>query len=156
MEEKKLDKSSLIGMALITVLLVWMMSGNMFSDKKDDKTKETAKTETAAKTPIDQLAANAQNDTVANAQLKNQLGSFAYGASLPSVTGAKDIEVNNGVLTVVFSSKGGYIKEATVNNQKRISSKNDDLVKIITNNNSKLDLKFATKDNRLLNTKDLS
>lgn len=54
-----------------------------------------------------------------------------------------------------FSSKGGYIKEATVNNQKRISSKNDDLVKIITNNNSKLDLKFATKDNRLLNTKDL-
>ncbi|MEG1377623.1 MAG: membrane protein insertase YidC, partial [Myroides sp.] len=107
-------------------------------------------------TPIDQLAANAQNDTVANAQLKNQLGSFAYGASLPSVTGAKDIEVDNGVLTIVFSSKGGYIKEATVNNQKRISSKNDDLVKIITNNNSKLDLKFATKDNRLLNTKDLS
>lgn len=157
MEEKKLDKSSLIGMAIITVLLFWMLSGTMFSDdKKDDKTKETAKTETAAKTPIDQLAANAQNDTVANAQLKNQLGSFAYGASLPSVTGAKDIEVNNGVLTVVFSSKGGYIKEATVNNQKRISSKNDDLVKIITNNNSKLDLKFATKDNRLLNTKDLS
>jgi len=156
MEEKKLDKSSLIGMAIITVLLFWMLSGNMFSDdKKDDKTKETAKTETAAKTPIDQLAANAQNDTVANAQLKNQLGSFAYGASLPSVTDAKDIEVNNGVLTVVFSSKGGYIKEATVNNQKRISSKNDDLVKIITNNNSKLDLKFATKDNRLLNTKDL-
>ncbi|MEG1021259.1 MAG: membrane protein insertase YidC [Myroides sp.] len=157
MEEKKLDKSSLIGMAIITVLLFWMLSGNMFSDdKKDDKTKETAKTETAAKTPIDQLAANAQNDTVANAQLKNQLGSFAYGASLPSVTGAKDIEVDNGVLTIVFSSKGGYIKEATVNNQKRISSKNDDLVKIITNNNSKLDLKFATKDNRLLNTKDLS
>lgn len=157
MEEKKLDKSSLIGMAIITVLLFWMLSGNMFSDdKKEDKTKETAKTETAAKTPIDQLAANAQNDTVANAQLKNQLGSFAYGASLPSVTGAKDIEVDNGVLTIVFSSKGGYIKEATVNNQKRISSKNDDLVKIITNNNSKLDLKFATKDNRLLNTKDLS
>ena len=128
MEEKKLDKSSLIGMAIITVLLFWMLSGNMFSDdKKDDKTKETAKTETAAKTPIDQLAANAQNDTVANAQLKNQLGSFAYGASLPSVTGAKDIEVDNGVLTIVFSSKGGYIKEATVNNQKRISSKNDDL-----------------------------
>ena len=34
MEEKKLDKSSLIGMALITGLLIWMMSGNMFSDKK--------------------------------------------------------------------------------------------------------------------------
>ncbi len=156
MEEKKLDKSSLIGMAIITVLLFWMMSGTMFSDdKKDDKTKETAKTETAAKTPIDQLAANAQNDTVASAQLKNQLGSFAYGASLPSVTGAQDLTVNNGVLTVVFSNKGGYIKEVTVNDQKRISSKNEDLVKIITDNNSKLDLKFATKDNRLLNTKDL-
>ncbi len=156
MEEKKLDKSSLIGMAIITVLLFWMMSGTMFSDdKKDDKTKETAKAETVANTSIDQLAANAQNDTVANAKLKSQLGSFAYGASLPSVVGAEDIKVNNGVLTVVFSNKGGYIKEVTVNDQKRISSKNDDLVKIITNNNSKLDLKFTTKDNRLLNTKDL-
>lgn len=156
MEEKKLDKSSLIGMAIITVLLFWMMSGTMFSDdKKDDKTKETANTETVANTSIDQLATNAQNDTVANAKLKSQLGSFAYGASLPSVVGAEDIKVNNGVLTVVFSNKGGYIKEVTVNDQKRISSKNDDLVKIITNNNSKLDFKFTTKDNRLLNTKDL-
>lgn len=156
MEEKKLDKSSLIGMAIITVLLFWMMSGTMFSDdKKDDKTKETTKTETVANTAIDQLAANAQNDTVANAKLKNQLGSFAYGASLPSVVNAEDIKVDNGVLTVIFSSKGGYIKEVTVNDQKRISSKNDDLVKIIANNNSKLDLKFTTKDNRLLNTKDL-
>ena len=156
MEEKKLDKSSLIGMAIITVLLFWMMSGTMFGDKNDDKAKETAKTETVANTSIDQLATNAQNDTVANAKLKSQLGSFAYGASLPSVVGAEDIKVNNGVLSVVFSNKGGYIKEVTVNDQKRISSKNDDLVKIITNNNSKLDLKFTTKDNRLLNTKDLS
>ncbi|WLD22850.1 membrane protein insertase YidC [Flavobacterium dauae] len=155
MEEKKLDKSSLIGMALITVLLVWMMSGNMFSDKKDDKTKETAKTETAAKTSIDQLAATAQNDTLAHEQLKSELGAFAYGATLPSVANAKDVEVDNGVLKIVFSSKGGYIKEATVNNQKRISSKNEDLVKIIANNNSKLDLKIATKDNRVLNTKNL-
>lgn len=157
MEEKKLDKSSLIGMAIITGLLIWMLSGTMFSDKKDDKATETTtvKTETAATTPIDQLAATAQNDTVASAQLKSQLGSFAYGAALPTVVGAKDVEVNNGVLTVVFSKKGGYIKEATVNGQKRISSKNDDLVKIITNNNSKLDLKFSTKDNRLLNTKDM-
>lgn len=156
MEEKKLDKSSLIGMAIITALLFWMLSGTMFSDdKKENETIETAKIETAAATPIDQLAASAANDTVANAQLKSQFGAFAYGASLPSVAGAKDIEVNNGVLTVVFSSKGGYIKEATVNGQKRISSNNDDLVKIITNNNSKLDLKFATNDNRLLHSKDL-
>ncbi|RRA96463.1 membrane protein insertase YidC [Paenimyroides viscosum] len=155
MEEKKLDKSSLIGMAIITVLLFWMVSGTMFSDKKDDKTTETATTEKAVSTPIDQLAANAQNDTLASAQLQNQLGSFAYGATLPTVVNAKDIEVNNGVLTVVFSKKGGYIKEVIVNDQKRISSKNDDLVKIITNNNSKLDLKLATKDNRLLSTKDM-
>ncbi len=118
MEEKKLDKSSLIGMAIITVLLFWMVSGTMFSDKKDDKTTETATTEKAVSTPIDQLAANAQNDTLASAQLQNQLGSFAYGATLPTVVNAKDIEVNNGVLTVVFSKKGGYIKEVIVNDQK--------------------------------------
>lgn len=154
MEEKKLDRSSLIGMAIITALLFWMLSGSMFSDKKDDKAEQTT-TETAVTTPIDQLAANAQNDTLAATKLQDQLGSFAYGATLPTVVNAKDIEVNNGVLTVVFANKGGYIKEVTVNDQKRISSNNDDLVKIITNNNSKLDLKLATKDNRLLNTKDL-
>jgi len=156
MEEKKLDKSSLIGMAIITVLLFWMLSGNMFSDdKKEVEVKDKAVTEESVKTPIDQLAANAQNDTVAVKHLQNQLGSFAYGASLPSVVGANDITVDNGVLTVVFSKKGGYIKDVTVNGQKRISSTNEDLVKIITDNNSQLDLKFATKDNRILHSKDL-
>src|SRR5690606_23374788 len=103
---------------------------------KDDKTKEATATEADAKTPIDQLAVTAQNDTLAHEQLKNELGLFAYGATLSSVANAKDVEVDNGVLKIVFSNKGGYIKEATVNNQKRISSTNDDLVKIIANNNS--------------------
>lgn len=157
MEEKKLDKSSLIGMALITILLIWMMSGKMFSDdKKETDQKEQAQTEaSSAKNDIEKLASTAQNDTVANEQLKAALGTFAYGASLPSVVNAQDVEVNNGVLTLVFSNKGGYIKEATVNNQKRISSHSDELVKIIKDNNSKLDLQFSTKDNRVLSTKDL-
>lgn len=154
MEEKKLDKSSLIGMAIITVLLFWMMSGNMFSDEKQE-TSETTTSETVATTPVDQLATLAQADTLATAQLQKELGFFAYGATLPSVVNAQDVEVNNGVLTIVFSSKGGYIKEAIVNDQKRISSDNDELVKIITDNNSKLDLKIATQDNRVLNTREL-
>ena len=154
MEEKKLDKSSLIGMAIITVLLFWMMSGNMFSDKKEEAAEATT-SETVAKTPIDQLATTAQTDTLANAKLQQELGSFAYGAALPSVVNAQDVEVNNGVLTVVFSNKGGYIKEAIVNDQKRISKDNEELVKIISDNNSKLDLKIATQDNRVLNTNDL-
>lgn len=157
MEEKKLDKSSLIGMALITILLIWMMSGKMFSDdKKETDQKEQAQTEaSSAKNDIEKLASTAQKDTVANEQLKAALGTFAYGASLPSVVNAQDVEVNNGVLSLVFSNKGGYIKEATVNNQKRISSHSDELVKIIKDNNSKLDLQFSTKDNRVLSTKDL-
>ena len=157
MEEKKLDKSSLIGMALITILLIWMMSGKMFSDdKKETDKKEQAQTEaSSAKNDIEKLASTAQNDTVANEQLKAALGTFAYGASLPSVVNAQDVEVNNGVLTLVFSNKGGYIKEATVNNQKRISSHSNELVKIIKDNNSKLDLQFSTKENRVLSTKDL-
>src|SRR5690554_6492263 len=120
MEEKKLDKSSLIGMALITILLIWMMSGKMFPDASENQTEEaqTAVAVTPSSAP-EQIAA-ATNDTIANEQLKAALGSFAYGASLPSVVNAEDIEVDNGVLTVVFSNKGGYIKEVTVNDQKRI------------------------------------
>src|SRR5690554_275294 len=155
MEEKKLDKSSLIGMALITILLIWMMSGKMFPDASENQTEEaqTAVAVTPSSAP-EQIAA-ATNDTIANEQLKAALGSFAYGASLPSVVNAEDIKVDNGVLSVVFSSKGGYIKEVTVNDQKRISKQSDELVKIIKDNNSKLDLQFATKDNRVLSTKDL-
>lgn len=157
MEEKKLDRSSLIGMALITILLIWMMSGKMFPDQTENQQKEETQTEIAAtdSNAVEQLAATATNDTVANEQLKAALGSFAYGASLPSVVNAEDVVVDNGVLTVVFSNKGGYIKEVTVNDQKRISKQSDELVKIIRDNNSKLDLQFATKDNRVLSTKDL-
>lgn len=155
-EEKKLDRSSLIGMALITILLIWMMSGKMFPETSENQ-KEEAQTETAPLTekPLEQLAAAAVNDTLANEQLKVTLGSFAYGASLPSVINAEDVVVDNGVLTLVFSNKGGYLKEAVINNQKRLSSDSEELVKIITDNNSKLDLQFATQDNRVLSTKDL-
>src|SRR5690554_1544620 len=155
-EEKKLDRSSLIGMALITILLIWMMSGKMFPEASENRNEE-AQTETASSPveSVEQLAASAVNDTIANEQLKATLGSFAYGASLPSVINAEDVVVDNGVLTLVFSSKGGYLKEAVVNDQKRLSSDSDELVKIIANNNSKLDLQFATKDNRVLTTKDL-
>lgn len=155
MEEKKLDKSSLIGMALITGLLFWMMSGNLFSDKEENKKEEKVQTEATTSNNIEKLAANAANDTVVNEQLKAALGPFAYGAALPSVANAQDIEVTNGVLTLVFSNKGGYIKEATVNNQKRISSNNDELVKIIKDNNSKLNVQFVTKDRRTFDTKDM-
>lgn len=155
MEEKKLDKSSLIGMALITGLLIWMMSGKMFSDQKEDPKQDKPTTEVAAKNQVDQLAANAATDTLANQQLKAALGPFAYGAALPAAAKAQDIEVKNEVLTLVFSNKGGYIKEATVNGQKRISSKNEELVKIITGNNSRLNLQFITKDRRTFDTKDM-
>src|SRR5690606_15069044 len=154
MEERKLDKSSLIGMAIITGLLIWMMSGSMSSDKKTED-KEVTKTEATTTAPIDQLAATATNDTLAQAKLQSQLGSFAYGATLPTVVNAKDVEVSNGVLSLVFSNKGGYLKEATVIDQKRISKDNEQLVKIITDNHSKLDLKIAPNDNRTLSTKDL-
>ncbi|HUH25979.1 MAG TPA: membrane protein insertase YidC [Flavobacterium sp.] len=155
MEEKKLDRSTLIGMALITILLIWMMSGKMFSDQKETAQEEKPQTEVSTEVPITKLAETAQNDTIANEQLKAALGSFAYGASLPSVVNAKDVQVNNGVLSLVFSNKGGYIKEATINDQKRISKDSDELVQIIKDNNSKLELQFATKDNRVLSTKDL-
>ncbi|MDN3707045.1 membrane protein insertase YidC [Myroides ceti] len=155
MGEKKLDKSSLIGMGVIAALLFWMM----YSSKSTDTSKETeekAKTETAATnktSDIDHLVKNA-NDTAVNPQLKAALGAFAYSATLPSVKG-KDVKVTNDLITITFSNKGGYIKEIEVNNVKRISKHSDELVKIIKDNNSKLNLQFQSKDNRVYNTNDL-
>ncbi len=90
------------------------------------------------------------SDSLQFENLRNQLGSFAYAATLPSAT--NDVTVlENDVLHLKISNKGGYIVEATLKNHKTHDSIP---VYLIKDGNASLNMQFQA-ENRVLNTRDL-
>ncbi len=164
MEEKKFDVNSLIGFLLIGGILVWMLYMNKPSEEEVQA--EKAKTEAAAqekaaneKTKQDITLAEATadsssivqpGDSLALEQLKNKLGSFAYSGTLPSATDATTV-IENDVLSLTVSNKGGYITEAHLKNFHTYDSIP---VFLIKNNNASLNLQFSA-ENRTLNSEEL-
>ncbi len=160
MEEKKFDLNSIIGFALIFVIILWMMYNNRESEVKQQKKATTEKaieakvkqeaTKDVAKTITDTTVA----DSVKIQKLKGTLGSFAYSATLPS---AKDdfTVLENEVIKLKIANKGGFIAEAILKDFKKIDKNSKELVALIQNKNANFNLQFQTKDNRVLNTKDL-
>lgn len=163
MEEKKFDVNSLIGFVLIGGILLWMLYMNRPTEeellereaqkeaavleKEAQKQKEEVSYEEAA----NDLAARAnQNDSLAMSELQNRLGSFAYSGSLPSATD-KETVLENDVLYLKVSNKGGYITEARLKKHTEFDSVP---VYLIKDGNASLNLQFSA-ENRNLNTKDL-
>lgn len=149
MEEKKLDRSSLIGMIVISALLGWFLLTN--NKAEESKTKQDQPTE---QTKVSTTAAAQPNDTLAHEQLKASLGAFAYSGTLAAAQGG-ETKVESELLKLTFYNKGGYITSVEVKDQFRFNKDSNELVKIIADNNSKLNLQFATNDNRILNTNEL-
>jgi len=163
MEEKKFDLNSIIGFVLIFGILVWIMYQNQPSDKEiaAEKAKKelVAKQEAQAKTDktktaVLPVAATTPGDTVQLAQLQKTLGGFAYSATLPS---AKEgfTTIENDKIKLKIANKGGYIVEATLKEFKRFEKNSGQLVELIKDNNSNLNIQLQTTDNRTLNSKDL-
>ena len=153
MEEKKLDINSLIGFLLIGGILLWMLYMNPGAEP--EVVEEPANDEVVV-TPEEQEQVATPNafqeaDSAAVARAASRLGEFGYSATLPS---AKDnvTSVENDVLALSFSNKGGYLSEARMKNYKTFDSIPVYLVK---DNNASFNLTFATTDGRVLNTKDL-
>ncbi|RZJ62340.1 MAG: membrane protein insertase YidC, partial [Flavobacterium sp.] len=161
MEEKKIDVKSIVGFVLIGILLLWMIYNqtptqeelNQEKAKKEqiEKAKQTKIPEQrTASIPQDSIA----KDSTALARMRGALGAFAYSASLPSAkTGVT--EIKNELLTLRIANKGGYIAEANLNNFEQFSKDSKQRVELIRQNNADLNLQFKTKDNRILNTRDL-
>ena len=162
MEEKKIDYRSAIGFALIAVILGFMLY-NKTEDTKQELEKEKAQEQvekekqstvadekTAVLTEQDSTSA----DSIKAANLKSSLGAFAYGASLPT---AKDgeTELKNALLSLKIANKGGYIAEAIPLGYEKFHKDSGQLVELIKNNNADFNLQFKTKDNRILNTRDM-
>jgi len=164
MEKNKFDVNSLIGFVLIGGILVWMLYLNKPSEEEIQA--EKVKTEAAAQEKAvaekennqditlteatQESAAVPQGDSLALENLKNRYGSFAYSGTLPSATENTTV-VENDVLELTISNKGGYIKEARL---KIFDTYNSVPVYLIKNNNASLNLQFSS-ENRLLNSQDL-
>ena len=162
MEEKKFDKNSIIGFGLIFVIVMWMMYNSQKTAQKEQaekaKQEQLQKQKKATAVPTKQIAEtkidSTVSDTVKLQQLKGALGSFAYSSTLAS---AKDsfTEISNNLMTLKIANKGGQIAAVTLKNFDKIKKNSGELVSLIKNNNASINLELQTKDNRVLNTKEL-
>ena len=159
MEEKKFDKNSLIGFLLIGGILLWMLYINQPEEGAVDPNAQTeqvetpvASTDSVVKEPVVPVENNAVSatDSLAVENLKNRLGSFAYSGTLPSAT-ENTTTVENDVLVLKVSNKGGYIVEAML---KEHTTYTGEQVYLVKDGNNDFNLQF-TSENRQLNTRDL-
>src|SRR5690625_214651 len=161
MEQKKFDSNSILGFVLISGILIWMLYFNKPTEEEIQA--EQAKKEAAAleaeKNKDEDIqfseaaprftSENAQ-DSLAFEQLRNRLGSFAYSETTDAAQDHETI-LENDVLFLKVSNKGGYITEARLKQHTRYDSIP---IYLIRDNNSFLNLRFGA-ENRTLNTRDL-
>ena len=161
MEQKKFDFNSLIGFVLLAgLMLVYMYINQPTPEELEEKrteqiqdsiqkieqltTKDIVKPETGI-TTIE------PTDSIALVNAKSQLGAFSYSATLPSAK-TNETVIENDLLTIKVSNKGGQITEVQLKKFKTYDKKPLYLIK---DNNALFNINFTTADNRTLNTKDL-
>lgn len=162
MERKKLDLSTIIGFVLIFGIVVWMTVMNTPSEAeiaaekaKQEQVEKAKKVNSAKAERVSEIALDTvANDSAKLASLKGTLGSFAYSATLPSATAATTT-LENDLVKLVISNKGGYIKEAVLKQFEKFHKNSGKLVELINANNASLNLSLRTRDNRSLDTKNL-
>jgi len=154
MEEKKFDINSIIGFVLIFGILIFMFYQNKPTPeeleaqkaKQEQVEAQTKESEVQVIKEEEPVSINLQ-DSTAVANYKSALGAFGYTVPSDAIT-----TLENDLLTLKISNKGGQIVEAKMNNFVTYDSIPVYLVK---DGNASFGLSFSTSDNRVLNTKDL-
>ena len=167
MEEKKFDFNTIIGFVLIGAIILFMMWQNAPTPEEieaekakkelqdnlaeENKVSEPERQEDISLTKATtELSVATRGDSLGLANLQNRLGSFAYSGTLPSAIENTTL-IENEVLSLTISNKGGYIVEARL---KEHTIYDGSPVYLIKDGNSSLNLQF-TSENRILNTEDL-
>ena len=167
MEEKKFDLNTIIGFLLIGAILLFMLWQNQPTPEEleaqklaKEKSEQVENDKNSAdvinqraitlEKASDQIGIAKVNDSTGITKLQNILGSFAYSGTLPSATDATTV-IENEVLKLTISNKGGFIVEAQLKNQ---TIYDGTPVYLIKDGNSTLNLQFSS-ENRLLNSQDL-
>ena len=161
MEEKKFDFNTIIGFGLIFIIIIWMMYNGQKTSQNEQLEKaritkdsiQKAK-QTAPKNEVVIASDSTVTDSAKIKQLQGTLGSFAYSSTLPS---AKEnfTTLENEFVRLKIANKGGYVVEAILKKFEKFKKNSGQLVELIKDNNASFNLQLQTKDNRVLNTKDL-
>jgi YidC/Oxa1 family membrane protein insertase len=157
MEQKKFDPNTFIGFLLLGAIALWWMYSNQPTPEQLEKVKteriqdsinniqQSVFTTTPQLETIEVLS-----DSLKTLNAQNQLGAFASSASVSS----DDVTIiENDLLKLTISNKGGQIVEALLKEYKTYDSIP---VKLIKDNNALFNINFGTSGNRILNTKDLN
>ncbi|MEY8019917.1 membrane protein insertase YidC [Muriicola sp. SD30] len=155
MEEKKLDLNSIIGFVLIFgILLFWFYQNQPTPEEIEAQKAQIEQQQEAEKaveaeeeTPVLETQSVNLQDSTALANYRNAIGEFGF---TPATEGTTTLE--NDVLNLQISNKGGQITEALLKNFVTYDSVP---VYLIKDGNAVFDLSFTTRNNRVLNTKDL-
>lgn len=162
MEEKKFDVKSIIGFVLIFGILLYIMYQNQPTpeeleaqkiaeqQKVEAEKKESQQNDTIVTSAEDYTTNPQVLDSTQRAALHNQVGSFAYALTLPSVT-EEQTTVSTDVFELKFNTKGGHLAQVKLRNFVDYDSVPIYMVK---DNNSAFNITFGTSDNRTLNTQD--
>ncbi len=162
MEEKKFDLNSLIGFVLLGGLMMWYFYMNQPTPEELAKQKiervqdsiQKVQEEIKKNSPVLEQVVSAPIkaiDSLGLVKAQNELGSFAYSSSLASATD-KETTIENELLKIKISNKGGQITQVELKKYKRYDSIPLYLIK---DKNASFNINFATSSNRTLNTKDL-
>ena len=164
MENKKFDVNSLLGFVMMGLILMWMFynqskqtqveqlkkaNEQRIADsiqKLNVNTKIVDSVAVSSTTPVQQVS-----DSIKQVQFNSQLGAFAYSASLPSNKENSTV-IENEVLKISINNKGGKIEEILL---KKFLTHDKNPLYLVKDHNSNIEINFSTKDNRILNTKDL-
>ncbi len=157
MEENKFNINTLIGFLLLAGLMVWWMYTNQPTQEeleaqkkqKTEQVKQETKTDESLKT--NDLTNVVATDSLSLEKAKTALGAFAYSATLPSAS-EQETTIENEVLKLVISNKGGQIKEALI---KKYVTYDSLPLYLVKKGNASFNINFGTTDNHILNTKDL-
>lgn len=160
MEKKKLDLNTIIGIVLIGAIVLYMMyrqpspeeveAENARVEKVEAEKKANEVTKEVAEITPAQINAANSGDSLAVESLKGRIGSFAYSGTLASATDNTTV-VENDVLRLTVSNKGGYVVEAMLKQQTMYTGEN---VYLIKDGSSDFNLQFNEK-NITLNSNEL-
>lgn len=160
MEEKKFDLNSLIGFVLLFGIMMWYFYTNQptpeeLEKQKTERIQDSIQKAQESVTPVvtdkNSITTIEPTDSIALLNAQQQLGAFAYSATLPSAK-AKETTIENDLLKIKVNNKGGQITEVEL---KEYKTWDQQPLLLIKDNNSLFNISFTTADNRTMNTKDL-
>lgn len=152
MEERRLDTKTMIAFGLMSVLMMWMLFNQPTPEQTQKETQQEQVSEPKSEQSSTTQTSSIPTDSLGLANYKSQLGAFGYSAGLSSAQEGAFTEIENELIKLKISNKGGQIVELLVKNQKTYQG---EPVYLVKDNNSEFGLEFSTTDNRVLNTKDL-